>query len=120
MLITHNLKAAWRNILKHKVQNTISVLCLSVGVIFFAITLYFTNVLWGNGKQFFQPDRVHCELYKDNKNLRHFRHIFDKKSRNVTFSPILLQNAKMKQPDIGLGRRTMTPRLRHRRILCLA
>ena len=70
MLITHNLKAAWRNILKHKVQNTISVLCLSVGVIFFAITLYFTNVLWGNfGKQFFQPDRVHCELYKDNKKM---------------------------------------------------
>lgn len=38
MLITHNLKAAWRNILKYKVQNTISVLCLSVGVIFFAAT----------------------------------------------------------------------------------
>ena len=70
MLITHNLKAAWRNILKHKVQNTISVLCLSVGVIFFAITLYFTNIIWGNfGKQFFQPDRVHCELYKDNKKM---------------------------------------------------
>ena len=38
MLITHNLKAAWRNILKYKVQNTISVLCLSVGVICFAAT----------------------------------------------------------------------------------
>ena len=38
MLITHNLKAAWRKILKYKVQNTISVLCLSVGVICFAAT----------------------------------------------------------------------------------
>ena len=73
MLITHNLKAAWRNILKHKVQNTISVLCLSVGVIFFAITLYFTNIIWGNfGKQLFQFDRVHCELYKDNKKLVYY------------------------------------------------
>ena len=37
-MIIHNLKAGWRNILKYKVQNTISVLCLSVGVIFFAAT----------------------------------------------------------------------------------
>ena len=67
MLITHNLKAAWRNILKHKVQNTISVLCLSVGVLLFGITLYFTNVLWENeGKQLFQSDRVFCQFYKDN------------------------------------------------------
>ena len=67
MLITHNLKAAWRNILKHKVQNTISVLCLSVGVLLFGITLYFTNVLWENqGKQLFQSDRVFCKFYKDN------------------------------------------------------
>ena len=67
MLITHNLKAAWRNILKHKVQNTISVLCLSVGVLLFGITLYFTNVLWEKqGKQLFQSDRVFCKFYKDN------------------------------------------------------
>lgn len=67
MLITHNLKAAWRNILKHKVQNTISVLCLSVGVILFAITLYLTNVLWESQfKQVFQSDRVYCEIYKEN------------------------------------------------------
>ena len=69
MLITHNLKAAWRNILKYKVQNTISVLCLSVGVILFAITLYLTNVLWESRfKQPFQSDRVYCEIYKENEN----------------------------------------------------
>ena len=67
MLITHNLKAAWRNILKYKVQNTISVLCLSVGVLLFGITLYFTNILWENqGKQLFQSDRVYCRFYQDN------------------------------------------------------
>ena len=43
MLIIHNLKAGWRNILKYKVQNTISVLCLSFGVICFAFTLYYVN-----------------------------------------------------------------------------
>jgi len=67
MLITHNLKAAWRNILKYKVQNTISVLCLSVGVILFGITLYFTNILWENQiKQYFRSDRVYCRFYQDN------------------------------------------------------
>lgn len=67
MLITHNLKAAWRNILKHKVQNTISVLCLSVGVLLFGITLHFTNNIWENrGKHLFQSDRVYCRFYQDN------------------------------------------------------
>lgn len=67
MLITHNLKAAWRNILKHKVQNTISVLCLSVGVLLFGITLHFTNNIWENrGKHLFQSNRVYCRFYKEN------------------------------------------------------
>lgn len=67
MLIIHNLKAAWRNILKHKVQNTISVLCLSVGVLLFGITLHFTNNIWENrGKHLFQSNRVYCRFYKEN------------------------------------------------------
>lgn len=67
MLITHNLKAAWRNILKHKVQNTISVLCLSVGVLLFGISLHFTYNIWENrGKHLFQSDRVYCRFYKEN------------------------------------------------------
>lgn len=45
-LFYHNLKSGWRNILKYKVQNTVSVLCLSVGIICFGITLYFTNAWW--------------------------------------------------------------------------
>ena len=66
MLITHNLKAAWRNILKHKVQNTISVLCLSVGVICFAISLYFINVLWHNAEHlYFQDNRMECCIWAE-------------------------------------------------------
>lgn len=45
-LFYHNLKSGWRNILKYKVQNTVSILCLSVGIICFGITLYFTNAWW--------------------------------------------------------------------------
>lgn len=45
-LITHNLTAGWRNILKYKTQNAISVLCLSFGVLCFAIALYLCGVVW--------------------------------------------------------------------------
>ncbi|MCQ2254308.1 MAG: FtsX-like permease family protein [Bacteroidaceae bacterium] len=45
-MILHNLKSGWRNILKYKVQNIVSILCLSVGIICFGITLYFTNAWW--------------------------------------------------------------------------
>lgn len=38
--------SGWRNILKYKVQNTVSILCLSVGIICFGVTLYFANALW--------------------------------------------------------------------------
>ncbi len=39
-MFIHYLKIAWRNLLKYKIQNTISVLSLAVGVVCFAITLY--------------------------------------------------------------------------------
>ena len=53
-MILHHLKTAWRNLLKYKTQNIISILCLSVGVVCFsvvfqfmyhiAIDYYFTNI----------------------------------------------------------------------------
>ncbi len=53
-MILHHLKIAWRNLLKYKTQNIISILCLSVGVVCFsvvfqfmyhiAIDYYFTNI----------------------------------------------------------------------------
>ena len=39
LLFKHNLAAGWRNILKYKTQNIISVLCLSVGVVLFTWTV---------------------------------------------------------------------------------
>ena len=53
-MILHHLKTAWRNLLKYKTQNIISILSLSVGVVCFsvvfqfmyhiAIDYYFTNI----------------------------------------------------------------------------
>ena len=39
LLFKHNLAAGWRNILKYRTQNIISVLCLSVGVVLFTWTV---------------------------------------------------------------------------------
>lgn len=39
LLFKHNLAVGWRNILKYKTQNIISVLCLSVGVVLFTWTV---------------------------------------------------------------------------------
>lgn len=58
-LFAHNFTSGWRNILKYKTQNIISVLCLSVGVLFFAIALYFINSLWQSiGKPVVSADKV--------------------------------------------------------------
>ena len=53
-MLIHHLKTAWRNLLKYKIQNIISILSLSVGVVCFsvvfqfmyhiAIDYYFTNI----------------------------------------------------------------------------
>lgn len=40
-MLLHHLKTSWRNLLKYKVQNAISILCLAAGVVCFAITMYF-------------------------------------------------------------------------------
>ena len=40
LLLKHHLIAGWRNILKYKVQNIISVLCLAVGITVFSVVLW--------------------------------------------------------------------------------
>ena len=40
VFFSHNLKTAWRNLLKYKMQNVISIACLAVGVVCFAITVH--------------------------------------------------------------------------------
>lgn len=62
----HNLKAGWRNILKYKTQNIISTVCLSFGVLCFAIALYWINVIWCNyGRGAVMQDRTTVSFYKD-------------------------------------------------------
>lgn len=45
-LTKSNLKIALRNLLKYKVQNAISILCLAVGIICFAATWHFLSAAW--------------------------------------------------------------------------
>lgn len=47
-LTYHNLVAGWRHILRYRVQNIVSVLCLSVGIVCFAIMLFCCNLIWHN------------------------------------------------------------------------
>ena len=37
-MILHNLKIAWRNLMKHKFQNAVSMLSLTVGMVCFALS----------------------------------------------------------------------------------
>lgn len=68
-MLIHHLKTAWRNLLKYKTQNIISILCLSVGVVCFsvmfqfmyhiAIDYYFTNI---------DDSTVYIEAYERTEN----------------------------------------------------
>ena len=42
----HNIRTAWHNLMKYKVQNTIAVLCLAVGMVCFSVTLIFCQRGW--------------------------------------------------------------------------
>lgn len=46
LLLKHHLISGWRNILKYKVQNIISVLCLAVGTAVFAVVLWLSISIW--------------------------------------------------------------------------
>ena len=56
--MTHNLKISLRNLLKYKVQNAISILCLAAGVVCFAITVYF---IYGFGRSVYY-DKIKQDL----------------------------------------------------------
>lgn len=69
-LIIHNLKAGWRNILKYKVQNIVSVLCLAVGIVLFAFVIYAEKMFWQNKPFTFQdePVRISYSLREEGYN----------------------------------------------------
>ena len=45
-LKSHNIRVAWRNLMKYKTQNIISVLCLAVGMVLFSATFIITQRSW--------------------------------------------------------------------------
>lgn len=60
----HNMRVAWRNLMKYKTQNIISVLCLAVGMVLFSATFIFSLRAW----QLWQmhggdPRRARVSLY---------------------------------------------------------
>ena len=69
----HHLKTAWRNLLKYKTQNTISILCLAVGVVCFAVVfqvgsaylkeMYYTK--YDTGRPIFHLYEMTEEEYKN-------------------------------------------------------
>ena len=60
----HNIRVAWRNLMKYKVQNTISVLCLAVGVVWFSLFfILFQRLMQGVYREGFDHRRVAVKLY---------------------------------------------------------
>lgn len=74
-MLIHNLTSGWRNILKYKTQNIISVLCIAVGVLILSITLYGMRTLYYNAiRPMWDESRTQIHLYKsDNTNINEVR-----------------------------------------------
>ena len=45
-LFLSNLRTSVRNLMKYKVQNAISILCLAVGIVCFTMTFHFVSGVW--------------------------------------------------------------------------
>ena len=74
-MLFHHLKTSWRNLLKYKVQNAISILCLAAGVVCFAITVYFVygfgrSVYYNQIKQDIASFSVLATPYEETERLR--------------------------------------------------
>ena len=68
LLLKHHLIAGWRNILKYKVQNIISVLCLAVGTVMFAVVFW---IFWSNWSMYYYENIAspsHLVSMKDKNN----------------------------------------------------
>lgn len=68
-LILLNIRLAWRNLMKYKVQNIISVLCLSVGMVVFSMTFISTYRSWQAMQHAGDSRRAIVYFSKQNSNL---------------------------------------------------
>ena len=81
LLLKHHLIAGWRNILKYKVQNIISVLCLAVGTVMFAVVFW---IFWSNWSMYYYENIAspsHLVSMKDKNNPNEL--LDDKKEEKV-------------------------------------
>ena len=66
-LTFHNIRIAWRNLMKYKTQNIIAVLCLGVGMVFFSIAFIYTQRMLESQRRYgADPRRV--EIIFNTKN----------------------------------------------------
>ena len=66
----HNIRIAWRNLMKYKVQNIISVLCLAVGMVSFSMCFIFLQRGWQMWtREGRNPRRALVELYAQDGSL---------------------------------------------------
>ena len=68
-LILLNIRLAWRNLMKYKVQNIISVLCLAVGMVVFSMTFISTYRSWQAMQHTGDSRRAIVYFSKQNSNL---------------------------------------------------
>ena len=74
-LLANSFATAWRNLLKYKVQNAISIACLAAGVVCFAITVYFVygfgrSVYYNQIKQDIASFSVLAAPYEETERLK--------------------------------------------------
>ena len=66
----HNIRVAWRNLMKYKAQNVIAVLCLAVGLVCFSMSFIITQRAWQSWKrEGGDPRRAMVELYTQGDSL---------------------------------------------------
>lgn len=87
-LILLNIRLAWRNLMKYKVQNIISVLCLAVGMVVFSMTFICTYRSW--------------QAMQHSGDSRRAIVFFSKQNSNLYITPDILQRIEGRHlPSIG-------------------
>ena len=72
-LFLSNLRTSVRNLMKYKVQNAISILCLAVGIVCFTMTFHFVSGVWTlNYEDNYKSVRVHFLTDKEDFRARPF------------------------------------------------
>ena len=90
-MILHNLIVAVRNILKHKTQNLISILGLSVALLCFSICLYCTRYIYSTNQCFENLDRL-VQMTTANKE--------NGEDRGYTFCDFNVELEKLSLPEV--------------------